>query len=260
MQKLLLILLAIILVSSCTTTSHYNRGSLSDAMDKAKKDNPEDRKVPNHRERDPWPGDDDDRPYNDDHSSDDTAVASSGGGLSGPMYLGGRGGNAWFSSPYFDSLFDAEVLLGYRENRVEGLLFGGIKAVTAKEGSSLAESIDGGVVFLKAGIEGRYYPFPKQEFFSPYLLGQIGGLYMYWSFKNPLYAGADTITGDSVGGLILATGAGVNLIDTGSFRLGAACIPETHLFYSETHEGFQNDLFDYYGTVRWTVEMGLAIQ
>ncbi|WP_143305719.1 hypothetical protein [Marispirochaeta aestuarii] len=253
MNRITALLGLVLLVTACTTSSPYNRGSLSDAMEKAKDDYPEEREVPSQRDRRPWWEDEED----DQSVADEAAYLASNS--SGRVYLGARGGNSWKSSPYFDSLMDAELLLSFRDAHAEAGVFGGFKSVTAKEGSSIEESVDGGVIFLRAGIEGRYYPFPDLEFFSPYLLGQAGGIYMYWSFKNPLKAGADTITSDSVGGMMLGVGIGVNVIDTDFLRIGAACIPETHLFHSETQEGFQNDVFDYYGTVRWALEAGLSL-
>ena len=109
--------------------------------------------------------------------------------FSGPVYIGLRGGNSWGGAPYFDSMFDAEVLIGGQVDTVEMLLFAGVKAVTAKESSDINDSVDEGVIFLRAGVEGRYYPFPAWQFMSPYILAEVGGIYMYWSFKNPLEAG-----------------------------------------------------------------------
>ena len=252
-----LFLIGIMLVlGSCTTTSKLDRGSLSDAMEKARDDYPEEREVPSERKDDPWGSDDDpwQEPAEDEESDERVYVSSPN-----PMYLGARGGNAVYSYPYFDSLFDAEILFGSGVDRGELLFFGGIKAVTAREDSAIRESVDEGVIFLRGGAEVRFYPLASWPVFSPYLLAQAGGLYMYWSFRNPLDAGSETITGDSVGGLFLAVGAGVNLINTKRIRLGTAWIPEVYLFYSETKEGFRNDVFDSYSTVRWSVEMGLNI-
>jgi len=245
-----------ILLSGCMTSSPYDRGSLSDAMDKSK-DDADNRRVPNKRDKPaPWEQDDD---YNEDISAADEAVYYGSGEDFGSVYLGLRSGNAWVSTPYFDSLIDMEALLGFRETNVEGIIFGGIKAVTAKESSAVYDSVDEGVVFLRAGLELRYYPFPDLHFMSPFVLAQAGGIYMYWSFKNPLQAGPETIYGDSIGGMMLGTGIGVNLIDTAVFRLGASVMPETHLFYGETQQGFQNDVFDYYSTVRWAIEAGIVL-
>ena len=255
MKRLFVLFSLLLFLFSCTTSSPYNRGSLSDAMDKAEDDHQGSRRVPNQRDEPDWGQD---RHDNNNTTPVDEAVYA-GEGFSGPVYIGIRGGNSLQSAPYFDSIFDTELLIGFREESVEGLLFAGIKAVTAKESSDIYESVDEGVLFLRAGVEGRFYPFPAMQYFSPFLLAQAGGIYMYWSFKNPLEAGGDVITSDSVGGLMLAVGAGISLIDTDVFRLGGACIPETHLFYSETQQGFQNDVFDFYGTVRWAIEAGIKM-
>ncbi len=246
--------------TSCTTSSPYNRGSLSDAMDKAEDDHEGSRRVPNDRDEPSRGRDsrDDDRYTQDTTSPQDEAVYYSDPFV-GEVYLLFRGGNSWGGAPYFNSLFDGEVLIGGREDSLEVLLFAGIKAVIAKESSEIYDSVDDGVLILRAGIEGRYYPFPDLQFMSPYLLAQAGGIYMYWSFKNPLEAGGDLITSDSVGGMMLGVGAGVNLIDKGGFRAGVSCIPETHFFYSETQQGFQNDVFDLYGNIRWAVDVGLRM-
>jgi hypothetical protein len=245
---------ALMFLASCMTTSTEDRESLSDAMEKARDDYPDEREVPSEPKDDPWGSEDEDRHEQDrDEETDEYIYAAS----ESPMYVGSRGGNALYSNPYFDSLFDAELIFGTGADKGELLFFGGIKAVTAREDSDIKESIDDGVLFLRGGVEGRFYPLPEWTVFSPYLLAQAGGLYMYWSFKNPLEAGSETITSDSVGGMFLAAGAGVNLVNTEGFRLGAAWIPEIYLFYSETQEGFTNDVFDSYSTVRWCVEMGL---
>lgn len=245
---------ALMFLASCVTTSMEDCGSLSDAMEKARDDYPDEREVPSEPKDDPWDSEDEDRQEQDrDEENDEYIYAAS----ESPMYVGSRGGNALYSYPYFDSLFDAELLFGTGADKGELLFFGGIKAVTAREDSDIKESIDDGVIFLRGGVEGRFYPLPEWTVFSPYLLAQAGGLYMYWSFKNPLEAGSETIASDSVGGMFLAAGAGVNLVNTEGFRLGAAWIPEIYLFYSETQEGFTNDVFDSYSTVRWCVEMGL---
>jgi len=244
----------LLVLGSCMTTSTEDRGSLSDAMEKARDDYPDEREVPSEPKDDPWDREDDDRRARDRDEKPDERIYVA---ADSPMYVGSRGGNALYSYPYFDSLFDAEILFGTGEDKVELLFFGGIKAVTARDDSAIKESIDEGVIFLRGGAEGRFYPLPEWSVCSPYLLAQAGGLYMYWSFKNPLKAGSETITSDSVGGMFLAAGAGVNLIDTERFRLGASWIPEIYLFYSETQEGFTNDVFDSYSTVRWCIEMGL---
>jgi hypothetical protein len=245
------VFLILVLASCMTAPSDKDRGSLSDAMDKARDDYPEEREVPDEDKE--FPPEEEERQQ---PEEDDTGIAEQPASFDGPVYFGGRGGNAVYSYPYFEPYYDAELLLGYGVKHTEVLLYGGYKAVTPKDDSEIKESIEEGVLILRGGVEGRYYPFPELQVFSPYALAQFGGLYMYWSFRNPLTAGADTIAADSVFGFMLGAGAGVNLINTDSFRLGGAFIPELFLFYSETQEGFENDVFDFYSTVRWAIEVG----
>jgi hypothetical protein len=262
------VILTLIALAACTTSSDVSRGSLSDAMEKSRDDYPEERDVPTTpKEESPGSGTGGSAEGSTESGSEDEKESETAGGgtsgaegPSGPVYLGGRGGNAWHSEPYFDSLYDAEILLGYGEEHVAVMLYGGLKAVKAKKNSELRESIEEGVLFLRAGVEARYYPMYWWQVFSPYVLAQLGGVYMYWSFQNPLDAGSETITSDSVGGLAAAVGAGVDLIHLEGFHLGVACIPEAYLFTSETQKGFENDVFDSYGTVRWTVEMGWLME
>lgn len=254
---------AALLGASCATGSPYNRGSLSDAMDKARDDHRGSREVPNDRDEIPWwDAGTTDRGSGEAEAADDATGSGSAEDTSfaGPVKLLARGGNAWAAGPYFDPFLDAELLLGFRDGNVEGLLFAGLKGAEAKSGSDLADSIDGGVLFLRAGLEVRYYPFPKRRFLSPYTLVQIGGIYMTWAYRNPLDAGTETIFNDAVGGLLLAAGAGVSVVDAGGFRLGVSCIPELHIFSPETENGFQNDVFGYYGSVRWAIEAGIDIR
>lgn len=249
------------LVIGCVTSSPYDRGPLSEAMEKARDDYPDDREVDNRRDDptrdedfpDPWDNDsvwEKDEDYQDEIESIDLNTATD-------WYIGLRGGSAIRSSPYFDSLFDAEVFCGFRDGSGELQFFGGIKAATVKPGDPLEESVDDGVVFLRGGMEFRVVPFPQWDFISPYLSLRAGGLYMYWTFENPLTAGTEEITRDSVGGMLLGAGPGVNIINHERFRLGTAFIPEINLFYSETKQGFQNDVFSHYFTTRWVVEVVL---
>lgn len=226
-------------------------------MDKARDDYPGSRDVPGGSADFPWPGAEnaDPAPPADSGAAESAEPASS---FSGPLCFLVRGGSSRIGGPHFDSLLDAELLVGAKSGDVEGLLFGGLKVAAVKSGSSIADSIEDGVLFLRAGLELRYYPFPKRSFLSPYALGQIGGIYMTWTYRNALDAGDAMISGDAVGGVLLAAGIGLDAIDAGAFRLGVSCIPELHLFSPETENGFTNDVFGYYGTVRWAVEAGFA--
>ena len=67
MKRLLVLFLLLIIFFSCTTSSPYKRGSLSDAMDKAEDDHQGSRRVPNQRDEPDW---EQDRHYNDNTTPD----------------------------------------------------------------------------------------------------------------------------------------------------------------------------------------------
>jgi len=119
-------------------------------------------------------------------------------------------------------------------------------------------SIDETVLFLTAGIEGRIYLFKEYPYMNPFLMGQIGFGYMFWSFKNPLVAGDEIINGDGLVYTHLAAGAGIEFLRTDHYRLGFMCIPETRIYGVATEQGFDNDVFNLYNTVRWSVECGYS--
>ena len=242
------------LIFSCTTSSPKNRGSLSEAMDKSRDDYEEEREVPDERdtprrEEEKWDDDDDDddsyysRPSSDNEPQEELRLLV-------------RGGQGFVNDPYFDSVLDGELLLGTGVNFSEFYGFVGFKTLKTQSDHSVSLSIKPDSFMLHAGLEGRFYPLPKMSFLSPYFLGRVGGIFYFWSFTNPLIAGDDTISSDTVGGALLGVGAGVDLIHTKMFRLGAQVTPEVYLFGEETSQGFTNDYFNAQGTVKWSVEGG----
>jgi hypothetical protein len=243
----------------CTTTSHRDRGSLSDAMDKARDDYEGEREVPDEEKDDPPPYEkdrddendyDSNNDYRDSYSSDSTADP-----LGDPRMLL-RGGQGFVNDPYFNSLFDGEILLGAGDEFVEIYVLAGLKTLTVQEDHSISLSIKPESFMLHAGIEGRFYPLPSFSFMSPYLMARLGGFFYFWTFLNPLTSGSDTISSDTVGGAFAGVGAGIDLLHTEYFRLGGQVIPEVYLFGEETSQGFQNDYFSAQGTVKWSVEAG----
>lgn len=264
MRNLPWVALATMFLGSCATSSPYDRGSLSDAMEKSRDDYPDEREVPDERDDDAEWWDDDSRDdgrrkQKDAPSSSDTEPARMAMSEL-HRYAGVRGGAAFASGPYFDHLFDAEIFLAFPEGPAEIQIFGALSGADVKPDSSVADSIEDTVVLLRAGAELRYMPIDTGGFFRPYLAARLGGLYMSWSFQNPLEAGSDTIFSDSVGGIFLGAGLGINLVDLDRFRLGAAVVPEVNLFGSETGEGFDNDVFSHYGTTRWVVESAIGFR
>jgi hypothetical protein len=241
---------------SCSTSSDYNRGSLSDAMEKTKDDSEEDREVPSEIKDDR----DSDQEHEERRNQGDEDINYEGLDASELMFSI-RGGTNFYSDPYFDSDMEGEVLLGVPagEGSFRFYLFGGVKILQAQSDDPIALSIKKDAIQLNGGVEFRYYPLPELPVFSPYLIGRCGGFFLFWNYKNDLIWGDDTISSDIIGGVLLGTGIGVDLIHLKAFSLGAQLIPEVYLFGEETSEGFTNDYFDSYGTIRFTVEAGFSL-
>lgn len=260
-------LLLAALFAGCVTSSPYDRGSLSEAMERAPNEDPAEREVPNRRD-DPPRGSDRRDPFEEDPFEEDDwfedhheptprrdsepRIASDADTL-----LGMRFGSAIYSSRYFDPRFDTEAFVGFDSGATEVHFFGGLKLVEPKANTALRDSIQDTVALLRAGVEVRLVPFEHWRVFSPYGILRAGGLLMTWRFENPLIAGVEEIAGDSLGGMMLGAGVGVNIVDGERFRLGAALIPETNLFFVETSNGFENDVFSHYGTTQLMVELSL---
>jgi len=170
-----------------------------------------------------------------------------------------RGGMGFRGGPYFEPRFNGELLIGDAMDKGiwEVYLFGGFSHLTANPSHEVYKSIKHDSFTLNAGIEGRFYPLPKQTFMSPYLMGRIGGMILFWAFQNPLKAGSETISSDSLGGLLLGAGLGLDIIHNKGFKLGVIVIPEVLLFGEETSQGFTNDYFKSQGVIRWAVEGGV---
>lgn len=248
------------ILSSCATTPREDRGSLSDAMDKSRDDHEGSRRVPD-RPRDPYPRDPfprdtypdrRDRPDGRQTSGTDDDGDTSGAiePINGEIFFGLRGGSSLAHTEDLERDADADLILGLGTERFDALLYAGFKAAEPIAGSDLDASIDGGLLFLRAGLEGRYLLFPETAFLSPYLGAGIGAFIMGWTFTNPLAAGTDLITGDSLSGCILSLSAGAYLARNDRVSLGVSIVPEVYLYDYVTAEGFDNDYFLPYSTVK----------
>lgn len=261
------LLFSAVLLMSCVTSPDRNRGSLSDGMDKARDDNGADRSVPDYP-RDPFPGSYPDpherlpeRPIRpsedirDERETENVAIP-----MTGRLWIGARGGSAAESDHGIETLGDYDIFALTELSPTFALNFyAGIKGANPVTDSELDESVKEGILFFKAGVEGRYMPFPDWKVFSPYVFAGAGGYTMFWSFQNSLSAGGDIITGDGLGGMLLTAGAGVYPVNLDRFRIGINIIPETYLFGSMTLEGFENDYFTIFNTVKMSVEMSIRL-
>ncbi len=250
-------LCAAALLVSCTTTSNRDRGSLDDAMNKARDDAPGDRTVPDEP-RYPdngWPRSDDTP-----DSPPDNNIVFSADMNAAPIkgWVGYRGGKALAPDQHIETSFDNDVFLNFpATRRFDFSLYAGFKTANPVKDSSLDASVKKSLVFLKAGLEVRFSPFPDFKFMSPYVFAGLGGYYMGWDFRNPVHSGTDTIESDAVGGTVLTAGAGVYLLNLENFRLGINIMPENYLFGPTTQQGFDNDYFTYFNTVKVMGEISI---
>lgn len=252
----MLLTLLLMALSSCTTGSSHNRGSLSVAMDKSRDGYEGEREVPDDEY--PEPEEDEQEPEQREEDEEAHTDYDSYGGDSGPstLLVMVRGGQSFLADPYFSRARGGEIMVGDSGGRWGVFLTGGFNILKTDPEHSVSESIEGNPLEFNAAVEGRFYPFKDLAYFSPYLLGRVGGFIMFWEFRNPLTSGDDTIHSDSLGGLILGTGAGMDLIRGERFRLGAAVIPEWYIYGDQTSQGFTNDFFGSQGLIRWTAEAG----
>ncbi len=260
MNKVLFFLLIALIYVSCTTGSPRNRGSLSDAMDKSRDDYEDERTVPD--EQDEWYYDapEEEPEYEDSEEGAPDYYYSSYPTEAQDVFILLRGGASLVSDPYFDNPLDGEVLIGSSsEGNFGFFLFAGFKALTVQKDDDIYESIENKPFILHCGLETRFYPLKDWTLFSPYLTGRVSAFVLAWSYKNALIAGDDTIYTDFLSGFGFDAGAGVDLIQTEQFRAGVLLLPQGFLFGVETAEGFNNDVFDAYGTVRWSAEAGFRI-
>jgi hypothetical protein len=228
-------------------------------MDKSRDDYEGDRSVPDlpRHQPNPVPGDQQVFNANQQRASiytDDTSSVPS------EFWLGFRGGNGYYNSNDMEPLADGEISAGGEvSEQLEIDLFAGFKVTQAVAGSDLDASVKDAQLFLKAGLEGRYSPLPGWPVMSPYVSAGAGSFLMGWNFRNALSSGSDTITSDSITGFMASVGAGVYLLNLEHFRVGIGVQPEMYLFGTMTAEGFDNNVFDFYDSVKYFAEIAMKL-
>lgn len=264
------LVLAASFYTSCVSAPQQSRGSLSNAMDRARDDNGADRSVPDNdrnlppgtypdpNERFPEPpsanSPDNRDPGNSDHGPADPVSSIPVEPVR--VWLGLRGANATGPDHEIKTLWDGDVVIrGDVTPHIEIALYAGMKVANPVSGTDLDASVKDALLFFKAGVEGAYMFFPEWRIFSPYVFAGAGGFTMFWSFQNPLTAGEDIITGDNIGGMLLTVGAGIYPLNLESFRLGINIIPETYLYGPVTQQGFDNDYFSVFNTMKISIEV-----
>ncbi len=241
-------------------------------MGAASNDNKGSRKVETHF-------DDDDDDYEDDDEDEEdqiyitedttsdfvTSVDDASPGLFSDS------GDGWFSLAGGTGLLGGEDFYGFNhlnlsfggdiseEGRAEFSL--GLGWAPVQKTSYLNQSIKDGILIANLSLQYKGFLTPPYTFMGSYFL--IGGGYshLFWKYENSIQAdeyddygniiGTDTISNDSLGGLDLFCGLGFNIVQTKNFQLGGELVPGIIVWYWETVQGFDNDVFDPFGYVKF---------
>lgn len=255
--------LALILVS-CASTPTQSRGSLSDAMGKARDDS-EDRSVPekpketrppatnrppvnNHPSSNNRPPANQNPPHNDDPSSvEDDASYEQEPIIDFDGFFGFRYGYSPLVSKDIAYIHDSKIVLGGTLSpHLDLVLDVGFVLLSPNSDSTLAESLSKdsfALTSLCAGFEFRYTIYPQLTLFSPWVGCGIDALIMTWHYRNALVAGSETISTDSLRGASLRPSLGFTIFESPSFAFLLYAQAEAYLFNEITQKGFDNDVF-----------------
>ncbi len=151
----------------------------------------------------------------------------------------------------------------YDEKRRAAIHFGA-SYLPSREDSDLLGSIDD-LWELHLGYEHRFYLTPDRSFLGAFVPLEATLRTMFWKYRNPIttdvydddgnFISNEEITGDGLWGLSLGAGVGFSLIQTNVIKLSGLATVGGTLYWFETHEGFDNDVFvgDLY--LRFSIEM-----
>jgi hypothetical protein len=225
-----------------------HRGRLSDAMEKASDDYEGEREV---ETEDDWQEDESEveTVISEDYSSTSLTGQSSVSPADSSNQMSGKvfsmsGGPGLLSGEDFYGYHHANLGFGLCSRQLHIFqLYVGYMWVPVSTTGTLHRSLNNGVLLLQAGAEIKYFMTPHYTFMGQYFIGGLAIHYMFWSYKNTIYADGESINSDSMSGFELYAGVGINLMQTRYFQLGGECLPGMILWSKETRRGFENDVF-----------------
>ena len=103
---------------------------------------------------------------------------------------------------------------------------------------------------LNLGLRYKYFTTPHHTLFGHYFILGLSYTHLSWSYENSIVVDGDLINNDSLDGIELFGGMGVNLLQTDNLQLGLEAIPSMTLWLAKTSEGFDNDVFDNFYTIK----------
>lgn len=280
-QSLSILFSSIILAAlstGCFYTSEVDRGSLSDAMDKASDENEGDRKTeefaireeeaevvvdapvaPSTVSRDPH------KPLPDSLQAQRDAqeivqhtppsesswlgfMLGSGALASSDLY-GLRSGGITFGG-YLDRTGYLEISLAFANAPVQ-------------QTSKLSHSLRGGINILGIGADLHGSFTPPHTFIGITYFGGVTLDIMWWSYRNaiqaPTYGGYEEIDSDAVSGVDVHAGIAVTFWQLGATRLTFELVPGINFWAFDTFEGFDNDIFSPLPYVAFKTKIALNI-
>ena len=137
-----------------------------------------------------------------------------------------------------------------------GLYIGG--AIVDLQPGSLPERATEDLWMFETGLTFRWYLNRSHTALSPYLAGSIGFQSLGWDYRNPIVAGGDTIEDDNLGGINGYAGLGVSTKRDSHISFFAEVGVGGTGFGKTTREGFDNDVFDAFGSL--AVKAGLTFR
>jgi hypothetical protein len=267
----------LLLYSGCA--SSIDRGSLSDAVDKANDKNEGDRRVTGSGTR-----------HSDDEESSSCPSSCLFGFLDGsnndvapspapsegsetcmpdialfPGYVGFRVLTSnRFSSNYTNATGAGLLWVNHYGKRRAIEASVQCEVITTDEKSKLFGSVNG-IIDLETGIHGRRYSTPDFTFMGLYL--KYGGdlNFLFWDYRNPVESvlkdeqgniiEIDTIRNDGLFGINADIGVGWSFVQTKRMKISFELLVGGTVFWFQTFEAFKNDRFHPDGYIKAGVEV-----
>ncbi|MBN1971958.1 MAG: hypothetical protein JXR48_01860 [Candidatus Delongbacteria bacterium] len=129
--------------------------------------------------------------------------------------------------------------------------------------NEIQAGLNGGVFMLHFGMSGRFYTTPQKTFIGNYISIGLNLQLMFWEYANTLYieeynendeyVGTKSVKHDSLLGFDFHCSTGINLMQFDSFQTGLEINPGVIVWWPETFQGFNNDVFEAFMYVKFNL-------
>ena len=142
------------------------------------------------------------------------------------------------------------------EKELIGVFVGG--AIVDLESGSLPDRATDDQWMFEVGLVYRRYLNGSHTALSPYLAAGFGCQFLFWDYRNPIYADGDRIEHDMLSGFEGYAGVGISTKRDSWVSFFAEVDIGATGFMGTTREGFENDVFDAFGF--FSVKAGLTLK